>query len=98
MDVPRLANVSAQCPCPQKAGTSDRTTTGNAPRTRTRHSHQNIEPNNSAIGSARLGVLVNGSGKILATRSRIENNDPAAMNSAKHMRHKCRARREPPRG
>ena len=28
----------------------------------------------------------------------MEKNDPAAMNSAKHIRHKCRARRGPPRG
>ena len=37
-------------------------------------------------------------GRIVATRSRIEKNDPAAMNSAKHMRHRWRARRGPPRG
>ena len=42
--------------------------------------------------------MVNGSGRSFATRSRIEKNDPAAMNSAKHMRHKWRARRGPPRG
>jgi hypothetical protein len=29
---------------------------------------------------------------------RIEKNDPAAMNSAKHIRHRWRARRGPPRG
>src|SRR5437868_1085473 len=47
------------------------------------------------MGSARIGAVVNGSGRIFATRSRIEKNDPAAMNSAKHIRHKCRARRGP---
>jgi hypothetical protein len=40
----------------------------------------------------------NGSGRTLATRSRIEENDPAAMNSSKHIRHRWRVRRGPPRG
>ncbi len=46
----------------------------------------------------RMGTVVNGSGRIFATRSRIEKNDPAAMKSAKHIRHRWRARRGPPRG
>ena len=41
---------------------------------------------------------MNGSGRIFATRSRIEKKDPAAMKRAKHIRHKWRARRGPPRG
>lgn len=40
----------------------------------------------STIGKARIGAVVKGSGRIFATRSRIEKNDPAAMNSAKHIR------------
>jgi hypothetical protein len=45
----------------------------------------------------RIGHVVNGSGSSFATRSRIEKNDPAAMNSAKHILHRWRARRGPPR-
>ena len=55
-------------------------------RPRTLHNQWNIAANTNRIGSARIGPLVNGSGRIFATRSRIEKNDPAAMNSAKHMR------------
>jgi len=58
----------------------------------------NIAMNTNAIGRPRIikGV-VKGSGRILATRVWIEKNDPAAMNSPKHMRHRCRASRGPPR-
>src|SRR5579859_1626754 len=45
-----------------------------------------------------MGAVVNGWGRIFATRARMEKNDPAAMNSAKHIRHRWRARRGPPRG
>lgn len=44
-----------------------------------------------------MSGVVNGSGRTLATRERTEKNDPAAINSAKHMRHKCRASRGAPR-
>src|SRR5881275_743533 len=52
----------------------------------------------SSIGSARIGAERNGSGRILATRSRIEKNDPAAMNRPKHMRQRCRLSFAAPRG
>src|SRR6266436_5600210 len=52
----------------------------------------------SSIGIARIGAERNGSGRILATRSRIEKNDPAAMNRPKHMRQRCRLSLAAPRG
>jgi hypothetical protein len=53
--------------------------------------------NTNAIGRARIAGVVNGSGRIFATRAWIEKKDPAAINSAKHIRHRCRASRAPPR-
>lgn len=55
---------------------------------RSRKAQNSIAANGSRIGSIRRGSVVNGSGRIVATRDRIEKNDPAAMNSAKHIRHK----------
>jgi len=67
-------------------------------RLRTLHNHRTSLQTTAGIGSAGIGAVVNGSGRIFATRARTEKNDPAAMNSAKHIRHRWRARRGLPRG
>jgi hypothetical protein len=77
---------------------SSRPGAGNARRPRNLQNQRHITPNSSANGSARIGAVVNGSGRIFASRSRIEKNDQAAINNAKQIRHRWRARRGPRRG